>query len=40
LRSEDDEMWKVWITEAVGSFARQHQMLDHYKAFLAVETRA
>ena len=37
LTSEDDEMWKEWITEAAESFARQHQMLDHYKAFLAAE---
>jgi hypothetical protein len=34
---ENDEMWEEWITEAVGSFARQHQMLDFYKAFLVTE---
>lgn len=36
--STDDDVWKDWITEAVESFTRQHQMLDRYKAFLAVET--
>lgn len=38
LDSEDDDVWKDWITEAAESFTRQHQMLDRYKAFLAVET--
>lgn len=40
LISEDDDMWKEWITQAVESFARQHQMLDHYKAFLVAEASA
>jgi hypothetical protein len=40
LTSGDDEEWGVWITAAVESFARQHQMLDHYKAFLAMEASA
>jgi hypothetical protein len=35
LTSEDDDEWEDWISTAVESFARQHQMLDHYKAFLA-----
>jgi hypothetical protein len=40
LTSDDDEEWADWITEAVESFARQHQMLDHYTAFLAEEASA
>jgi hypothetical protein len=35
LTSEDDDEWQDWIDSATGSFARQHQMLEHYKAFLA-----
>ena len=38
--SEDDDIWGVWITDAVETFARQHQMLDHYKAFFAAEASA
>jgi hypothetical protein len=38
LSSDDDDEWSEWITEAVGSFARQHRMLDHYSAVLAQET--
>ncbi len=37
LTDEDDE-WERWITSAVESFSRQHQMLDRYKTFLAAET--
>ena len=33
--SDDEDEWDEWITDAVGSFARQHQMLDHYKAVVA-----
>ena len=40
LTSDDDELWREWITEAVESFARQHEMLDHYTAFLAAEASA
>jgi hypothetical protein len=40
LTSEDDKIWGDWITGAVESFARQHQLLDHYTAFLAAEASA
>ena len=40
LTSEDDEIWREWINEAVESFARQHQMLDRYKASLGAEASA
>ncbi len=40
LTSDDDEDWSLWITTAVESFARQHQMLDHYTVFLAAEASA
>jgi hypothetical protein len=40
LSSNDDDMWGEWITAAVESFARQHQMLEHYTAFLAAEASA
>jgi hypothetical protein len=40
LTSDDDNDWGDWITAAVESFARQHQMLDHYTAFLAAEASA
>jgi len=39
LSSNDDD-WDDWITAAVESFARQHQMLEHYTAFLAEEASA
>jgi hypothetical protein len=29
--SEDDDDWDEWITGAVDSFARQHEMADHFK---------
>jgi hypothetical protein len=35
VTSDDDSEWDDWISTAVESFARQHQMLEHYKAFLA-----
>jgi hypothetical protein len=35
LSSDDENEWDDWITSAVESFSRQHQMLDHYKAVLA-----
>ncbi|HNQ24911.1 MAG TPA: hypothetical protein PKK06_17675 [Phycisphaerae bacterium] len=31
LASGDDDEWDEWITSAVESFTRQHQMLDHLK---------
>jgi hypothetical protein len=40
LTSEDDDDWAEWITAAVESFARRHQMLDHYKAFFETEASA
>lgn len=38
--SSKDELWEEWIAEAVESFARQHQMLDHYKGSLVAEASA
>ncbi len=35
LTSGDDDEWGEWITSAVESFTRQHQMLEHYKGLLA-----
>jgi hypothetical protein len=40
LTSNDDDIWGYWITDAVESFARSHQMLDHYTEFLAAEASA
>jgi hypothetical protein len=40
LTSDDDDDWGEWITGTVAAFARQHHMLDHYKAFLAGEASA
>ena len=40
LSSNDDDIGSEWITAAVESFARQHQMLEHYTAFLAAEASA
>ena len=39
-RDSDYDDWSEWITTAVESFSRQHQMLDHYAAFLAAEASA
>jgi hypothetical protein len=36
--TDEDDAWEGWIASAVESFSRQHQMLDHYKAFLVAET--
>ena len=36
----DDDHWGEWITTAVESFSREHQMLEHYTAFLAAEASA
>lgn len=36
----DDAEWEAWITNAVESFSKQHRMLDHYTAQLAVEASA
>jgi hypothetical protein len=40
LESSDDGQWEEWITRAVESFARRHDMLKHYKDFLADEGSA
>lgn len=32
LGSDEDDEWGEWITEAVESFARKHQMFDHFKS--------
>jgi len=37
-QTSEDNDWDEWITGAVESFARLHQMLDHYKAFLVTES--
>jgi hypothetical protein len=34
---ENDTEWEQWIDDAVGSFARLHRMLDHFKVFLDSE---
>jgi hypothetical protein len=40
LTSENDDDWTAWIDAAVESFARQHHLLDRYKASLAAEASA
>jgi hypothetical protein len=35
LCSDDDDEWSVWIDNAVDAFSRRHQMLEHFRAFLA-----
>ena len=35
--SNEDDAWDDWITDAVDSFARKHQMVEHYRTFIARE---